>query len=85
MGPYLDASSISHQGQVCIPTHLILESLYEEFRTKFVARVKQLPYGEPGGKNSEVSPLIGHKSSQCILDILQNAVTDGVVGHLQGV
>ncbi|GAB4021291.1 aldehyde dehydrogenase family protein [Spirosoma koreense] len=70
-----------HQGQVCMATNRILihESLYDEFRTKFVGRVKQLPYGDPANKNTVVGPLIDHKSVQRILGILQSAVADGAV------
>jgi aldehyde dehydrogenase (NAD+) len=70
-----------HQGQVCMATNRILihENLYEAFKTKFVARVKQLPYGDPADKNTVVGPLIDHKSVQRILGILQSAVVDGAV------
>ncbi|QDK77531.1 aldehyde dehydrogenase family protein [Spirosoma sp. KCTC 42546] len=70
-----------HQGQVCMATNRIIihESLYEEFKTKFVARVNQLPYGDPADKSTVVGPLIDHKSVQRILGILQSAVADGAV------
>lgn len=70
-----------HQGQVCMATNRILihESRYQEFKTKFVARVKQLPYGDPADKRTVVGPLIDYKSVQRILSILQSAVADGAV------
>ena len=70
-----------HQGQVCMATNRILihESRYDEFKANFVARVKQLPYGDPADKNTVVGPLIDHKSVQRILGILQSAVTAGAV------
>ena len=70
-----------HQGQICMATNRILvhESLYDEFKTRFVARVKQLPYGDPADINTVVGPLIDSKSVKRILGILESAVADGAV------
>jgi acyl-CoA reductase-like NAD-dependent aldehyde dehydrogenase len=68
-----------HQGQICMSTNRILihESIYDEFREKFVARARALPYGNPADKNTIIGPLIDNKAAQHVLDLIERSVKAG--------
>jgi acyl-CoA reductase-like NAD-dependent aldehyde dehydrogenase len=68
-----------HQGQICMSTNRILihESLYEEFKTKFVERAKALPYGNPADKDTIIGPLIDNKAVKHVLDLVERSVQAG--------
>jgi acyl-CoA reductase-like NAD-dependent aldehyde dehydrogenase len=70
-----------HQGQVCMATNRILvhETIYEEFKTKFVAHARQLPYGDPGDKNTVIGPLIDQKALKRILGMIAESVAQGAI------
>jgi acyl-CoA reductase-like NAD-dependent aldehyde dehydrogenase len=70
-----------HQGQVCMSTNRILihESLYEEFKEKFVRRAKALPYGNPADKNTIIGPLIDNKAVKQVLDLVERSVQAGAI------
>jgi len=74
-------SRFLHQGQLCISTNRILvhQNLYEEFREKFVARVKALPYGDPADPKNVIGPIIDHKALQRILGVIAQSVEAGAV------
>ncbi len=67
------------QGQLCISLNRILvhQSISESFTTKFVKRVKDLPYGDPEDKNTVVGPLIDKNALHRILDVIKHSVADG--------
>jgi aldehyde dehydrogenase (NAD+) len=68
-----------HQGQICMSTNRILihESLYDEFRDKFVQRAKALPYGNPADKRTIIGPLIDSKAVKHALDLVERSVQAG--------
>ena len=70
-----------HQGQVCMATNRIIvhQSVYEEFKTKFVARARTLPYGDPADKQTVIGPLIDRKAVTRILGMIGESVKMGAV------
>ena len=68
-----------HQGQICMSTNRILihESLYEEFKEKFVARAKALPFGDPADPKTIIVPLIDDKAVKHALDLVTRSVEAG--------
>lgn len=70
-----------HQGQLCISVNRILvhRNLYEEFKTKFVERVKQLPFGDPADEKTIVGPLIDNKTVKRILGIIEDSKIAGAI------
>src|SRR5882724_9586222 len=53
-------SRFTHQGQICMSANRILvhRSLYDQFLTKYVARVSKLKVGDPRNPETELGPLI---------------------------
>ncbi|WP_020604566.1 aldehyde dehydrogenase family protein [Spirosoma spitsbergense] len=70
-----------HQGQVCMATNRILihQSIYEEFKTKFVAHARQLPYGDPTDKQTIIGPLIDNKAILRIQSMIDESIKQGAV------
>lgn len=68
-----------HQGQICMSTNRILihDSIYEEFKQKFVAKAQTLPYGDPADEKTIVGPLIDHKAVQHVLKLIEGSVQAG--------
>jgi len=68
-----------HQGQICMSTNRILvhESIYDQFRDKFVERAKALPYGDPTKKETVVGPLIDSKAAKRVIELINNTVAAG--------
>ena len=75
-----------HQGQICMSTNRILvhESIMEEFKEKFIARAKTLPYGDPAKPETIVGPLIDKKSVKRTLDLIERSVQAGAKLELGG-
>lgn len=70
-----------HQGQVCMATNRILvhQSIYEEFKTKFVAHAQQLPYGDPGDRQTIIGPLIDNKAILRIQAMIDESIKQGAI------
>ena len=70
-----------HQGQVCMATNRILvhQSIYEDFKTKFVAHTRTLPYGDPFDKQTIIGPVIDRKAVKRILGMIDESVKMGAV------
>lgn len=70
-----------HQGQACISVNRIMvhENLYEEFKQKFVAKVKELPYGDALNPVNVVGPVIDHKALQRIMGVISKSVEAGAI------
>lgn len=68
-----------HQGQICMSTNRILihESLYDEFREKFVAKASTLPYGDPSNSETVIGPLIDEKQAKHVLQLVDDTVKGG--------
>jgi len=70
-----------HQGQACISVNRIMvhETLYQEFKEKFVARVKELHYGDALNPVNVVGPLIDHKALQRIMLVIASSLEAGAL------
>ena len=70
-----------HQGQVCMATNRILvhQAVYEDFKTKFVAHTRALPYGDPVDKQTVIGPVIDRKAVKRILGMIDESVKMGAV------
>ena len=70
-----------HQGQACISVNRIMvhEDLYGEFKEKFVARVKELPYGDALNPVNVVGPVIDHKALERIMGVISKSVEAGAI------
>ncbi|WP_199269777.1 aldehyde dehydrogenase family protein [Mucilaginibacter lacusdianchii] len=68
-----------HQGQICMSTNRILvhDSIYDEFRDKFVAKAKTLAYGDPAKQETIIGPLIDNKAVQHVLNLIEKSVGAG--------
>jgi acyl-CoA reductase-like NAD-dependent aldehyde dehydrogenase len=66
-------------GQSCISVQRILvhESIYEKFRTTFVAAVKALKMGDPRSEDTFIGPMISDDEAQRVERTIQEAVRRG--------
>ncbi|MFT6843992.1 MAG: aminomuconate-semialdehyde/2-hydroxymuconate-6-semialdehyde dehydrogenase [Flavobacteriales bacterium] len=72
-------SSFSNQGQICLCGSRILieESIYEQFKTDFVAKVKALQLGSPYDKETSVGAVVSKSHQAKILSCIDKAVAEG--------
>ena len=66
-------------GQSCISVQRIFvhESIYDAFRTKFVAAVKALKMGDPREEDTFIGPMISEEEAKRIERTIQDAVSRG--------
>jgi acyl-CoA reductase-like NAD-dependent aldehyde dehydrogenase len=78
--------SFFHQGQICLNTRRIIiqRKIYDEFLTKFVARTKTLPYGDPLDHKTIIGPIITRDALKMIDDRVKQAVAKGATLHVGG-
>jgi acyl-CoA reductase-like NAD-dependent aldehyde dehydrogenase len=70
-----------HQGQICMSTNRILihDSIYDEFKEKYVAKAKALPYGDPAKPETIIGPLIDNKAVKHVLKLVEDTVAAGAI------
>ncbi|WP_374950092.1 aldehyde dehydrogenase family protein [Mucilaginibacter sp.] len=70
-----------HQGQACISVNRIMihDSLYEDFKEKFVAMAKELPHGDALDPVNIIGPVIDHKALQRILGVIARSQEAGAI------
>lgn len=75
-----------HQGQICMSINRIIvhENLYDEFIDKFIARAKELKYGDPTDKETVIGPIISQQQLDKINSVIQNAKDAGINIALEG-
>ena len=78
--------SFFHQGQICLNTRKIIvqRGIYEEFLTKFVARTKTLPSGDPLDPSTIIGPLVHQAAVDLMDERVQEAVATGAALHTGG-
>lgn len=71
--------AFSYSGQVCISVQRIYihDSLYDDFRDKFVARTKKLVLGDPMSADTEIGPLINNDAGERLSAWLKSAEEQG--------
>ena len=72
-------SSFSNQGEICLCGSRILveESIYEKFKTEFVARTKKLIPGDPLLEDSKQGAIVSEVHYRKILDCITTAKKEG--------
>ncbi|MCJ0930645.1 aldehyde dehydrogenase family protein [Virgibacillus halodenitrificans] len=75
-----------HQGQICMAINRIIvhEDVYDAFVEKFVAKAKELKYGDPLDPDVVVGPLINEKQVERAQDIINKAKEAGFDMLLEG-
>lgn len=75
-----------HQGQICMIINRIIvhQDLYDEFVDKFVARAKDLAFGDPSDPNTVIGPLINEKQLEKALQYIEEAKQEGATVALEG-
>lgn len=75
-----------HQGQVCMSINrfIIHEDLYDEFVEKFIARAKELPYGDPLDPKTVIGPVINEQQLERVKESIELAKQSGVELLLKG-
>jgi acyl-CoA reductase-like NAD-dependent aldehyde dehydrogenase len=78
--------SFFHQGQICLNTRRIIiqRNIYAEFLTKFVARTKTLPSGDPLNPKTLIGPLITRAAVELVDARVKEAVAKGATLHTGG-
>lgn len=68
-------SSFANQGQICLCGSRIFveESIYEKFKTDFVARVKALKVGHPSEKDSNLGALVSEPHLKKVMSYVEDA------------
>ncbi|WP_462409744.1 aldehyde dehydrogenase family protein [Neobacillus sp. Marseille-QA0830] len=75
-----------HQGQICMIINRIIvhQDKYDEFVEKFVARAKNLPYGDPSDPKTVIGPLVNDRQLEKALQYIEDAKRDGATVALEG-
>lgn len=77
-------------GQSCIGVQRILlhDSIYDEFKTKFVDKTKQLKHGDPKDEDTFIGPMISEKEANRLHGWIEEATNNGATvlcgGELDG-
>ena len=79
-------SRFTHQGQICMSANRILvhRSLYDEFLTKYVARVSKLKVGDPRNAETDLGPLINKAQAETLTRQIQKGTDEGARIALKG-
>ncbi|MBX7173130.1 MAG: aldehyde dehydrogenase [Pyrinomonadaceae bacterium] len=72
-------SSFSNQGEICLCGSRIFveKSIYEKFKTDFVARTKQLKIGNPKAPETNIGAIVSKQHFDKILSYIELAKTEG--------
>lgn len=83
----LIVGAFAYSGQVCISVQRIYihESLYDDFRDKFVARTENLVLGDPMSADTEIGPLINDDAGKRLSAWVQSAEEQGATISTGGV
>ncbi|WP_017381361.1 aldehyde dehydrogenase family protein [Paenisporosarcina sp. TG-14] len=75
-----------HQGQICMSINRIFvhKKVYDEFAELFIKMAKNLKYGNPADKDTNVGPLINRDQVERILSDLKTSVEQGAKIRLGG-
>ncbi|NNF73598.1 MAG: aldehyde dehydrogenase [Flavobacteriaceae bacterium] len=72
-------SSFSNQGQICLCGSRIFieQSLYNQFKSDFVAQIRRLKVGHPNDENTDIGALVSKDHLEKVLDYVKIAVDEG--------
>lgn len=79
-------SRFTHQGQICMSANrvLVAAAIYDEFESKYVARVASLPVGDPRAGDTVIGPLINAKQVARLDAQVDRAIGEGARPVLRG-
>jgi acyl-CoA reductase-like NAD-dependent aldehyde dehydrogenase len=71
--------AFQNSGQICMSTDRIIvhRAVADEFIAKYVKRVDNLPYGDPGDAGTAVGPVINARAAQRVCALVHDAVGKG--------
>lgn len=74
-------SSFANQGQICLCGSRIFveESIYEKFKSDFIAKVEQLKVGNPLEKNTDLGALVSKEHLEKVDTYVKKAINEGGV------
>ncbi len=74
-------SSFANQGQICLCGSRILveESIYEQFKKEFVAKVKQLKVGNPADETTNIGALVSKEHLEKVQSYFKVAEEEGSI------
>lgn len=74
-------SSFANQGQICLcGSRIFIErSIYQKFKTDFVAKTKELIVGNPLNEKTKVGAIVSQSHKEKILGYIKLAITEGGV------
>ena len=72
-------SSFANQGQICLCGSRIFveQSIYEKFKTDFIAKVKQLKVGDPFANDTNIGALVSKPHMEKVQSYIQIALDEG--------
>ncbi|MDV2883710.1 aldehyde dehydrogenase family protein [Alkalihalophilus pseudofirmus] len=75
-----------HQGQICMIINRIIvhEDKHDEFVSKFVDKVKSLPYGDTSNPKTVIGPLINKTQMDKAIRYIEEAKAEGATVALEG-
>jgi aldehyde dehydrogenase (NAD+) len=75
-----------HQGQICMIINRIIvhKDKYDEFVDKFVARARELPFGDPSDPKTVIGPLVNERQLEKALQYIEEAKLEGATVALEG-
>jgi acyl-CoA reductase-like NAD-dependent aldehyde dehydrogenase len=83
--------AFQNSGQICMSTDRIIvhRAVADEFIAKYVKRIDNLPYGDPGDAGTAVGPVVNARAAQRICALVRDAVGKGATlltgtGELEG-
>lgn len=68
-----------NSGQTCVSAQrtFIHESIYQSFKSKLIAEIKAIPYGDPFEKDTLVGPLISDTATDNVIHRINDALASG--------
>ncbi|WP_194765780.1 aldehyde dehydrogenase [Tamlana sp. I1] len=74
-------SSFSNQGQICLcGSRIFVEaSIYEKFKTDFIAKTQQLKVGHPSQNSTDIGALVSKTHLEKVLNYIEIAKTEGKI------
>lgn len=79
-------SRFTHQGQICMSANRVIvqNAVLDEFRDKYVAKVRSLTVGDPAASDTIVGPLINERQSKNLAAVVKSALDGGATALVDG-
>jgi vanillin dehydrogenase len=79
-------SRFTHQGQICMCANRVLvqRSVYDEFVTKFTAKVSTLKTGDPKDPDTIIGPVINDRQAKNLAALIEKGIEEGANPVLRG-